>query len=356
MMKKWMIFSLLTLFLLTLSGCYERETTVYTLEDVQSQITEIYDQVAPMTVAVVSYDEADYAIKVGHGSGLIYDRTEAAGVYTYYVITNYHVVESQAYLRIYNGINYYNATPYAVHEPEDLALVTFSTPDDLPYYGVDQFSGNKVVEPVVGSFVIAIGTPLDLDFFNTATIGIVGRTRNTRIVQHDAAINPGNSGGPLFDLAGNLLGFNTWKRTTTVTSDGEIAVDGIGFAISMTVAKSVVTSLRVTQTSVFESAKIGITVMNISDAITEKFGGVRPDFIEETQEAGVYVDSIVPLRPAVGKLFVHDIITHVNGEELVNLESLSLLLSGMKFGDTLNLTVRRYVNNQFITVSVSITV
>jgi S1-C subfamily serine protease len=355
-MKKWIIFSLLTLFLFTLSGCYERETTVYTLEDVQSQITEIYDRVAPMTVAVVSYDEADYAIKVGHGSGLIYDRVEAGGLYTYYVITNYHVVASQAYIRVYNGSKYYNATPFAVHEPEDLALVTFATTDDLPFYGIDQFSGNKVVTPVVGSFVIAVGTPLDLDFFNTATIGIVGRTSNARIVQHDAAINPGNSGGPLFDLAGNLLGFNTWKRTTTITSDGEIAVDGIGFAISMTVAKSVITSLRVTQTSVFESAKIGITVMNISDAITNKFGGIRPVFIEEGQTAGVFVDSIVPLRPAVGKLFVNDIITHVNDEVIVNLESLGLLLSGMKFGDTLNLTVRRYINNEFVTVQVSITV
>lgn len=355
-MKKWIITSLLMLSILTLSGCYQRASTVYTLEDVQSQITEIYNRVSPMTVAVVSYEQSDYAIKVGHGSGLIYDRTSATLGYTYYVITNYHVVESQAHLRIYNGSKYYDATPYAVHEPEDLALVTFNTTDDLPYYGVDQISGNKVVTPSVGSFVIAIGTPLDLEFFNTATIGIVGRTRNSRIVQHDAAINPGNSGGPLFDLAGNLLGFNTWKRTTTITKDGEIAVDGIGFAISMTVAKSVITSLRVNQTSVFEQAKIGITVMNISDAITDKFGGVRPIFIEESQTAGVYVDSIVPLRPAVGKLMEHDIITHLNEELIVNLEALGFMLSGIQFGQTLNLTVRRYTNGQFVTLQISITV
>lgn len=354
-MKKIVLFSLLTVFILTLSGCYERQSTIYTLEDVQSQITEIYDTVSPMTVAVVSYDEADYAIKVGHGSGLVYDREAETSGYTYYVITNFHVVESQAYLRIYNGSTYYNATPYAVHEPEDLAIVTFTTTDDLPYYGVNQFNGTEIVVPVVGSFVIAIGTPLDLDFFNTATIGIVGRTRNNRIVQHDAAINPGNSGGPLFDLDGNLLGFNTWKRTTTMTSDGEIAVDGIGFAISMSVARTVITSLRATQISVFESAKIGITVMDISDAIEEKFAGVRPEFIEETQVTGVYVDSIVPLRPAVGKLMIHDIITHVNSEEIMNLDALALQLSGIQFGQVLNLTVRRYSNGQFVTLQISIT-
>lgn len=353
-MKKWMILSLVSLLVITLAGCVERQTTVYTLEDVQSQITEIYDTVSPMTVAVVSYDEADYAVKEGHGSGLIYDRETVENGYKYFVITNYHVVESQAYLRIYNGTTYYNATQYAVHEIEDLALVTFNTADDLPYYGVDQFSGTKIVEPVVGSFVIAIGTPLDLEFFNTATIGIVGRTNNSRVIQHDAAINPGNSGGPLFDLAGNLLGFNTWKRATTQTVEGEISVDGIGFAISMDVAQTVVNSLRVTQVSIFQNAKIGITVMDISDAIEKKFAGVRPEFIEETQTAGVYVDSIIPLRPAVGKLEVHDIITHVNDEALVNLADLSLKLSGMQFGQVLNLTIRRYHNSQFVTLQITI--
>lgn len=354
-MKKKVFFSLLTVFLLTLSGCYERQSTIYTLEDVQSQITEIYDAVSPMTVAVVSYDEANYATKIGHGSGLIYDREIQTVGYKYYVITNFHVVESQSYLRIYNGTTYYNATPYAVHEPEDLAIVTFTTDDDLPYYGVTQFNGTQIVLPVVGSFVVAIGTPLDLDFFNTATIGIVGRTRNSKIVQHDAAINPGNSGGPLFDLDGNLLGFNTWKRTTTITSDGEIAVDGIGFAISMSVARSVITTLRETQVSVFESAKIGITVMDINDAIEDKFSGIRPEFIEETQVTGVYIDDIIPLRPAVGKLMEHDIITHLNSQEITNLEALALQLSGIQFGQVLNVTVRRFSSGQFVTLQISIT-
>ncbi|MCU0104330.1 trypsin-like peptidase domain-containing protein [Acholeplasma vituli] len=351
-MKKWIMLTLLTLFSFTLTGCFERQTTVYTLEDVQSQVTELYEKLSPMTVAVVSYDTTEYTIKAGHGSGLIYDRTESGIMYTYYVITNYHVIESQAYMRIFTGNKYYIATAYAANEVEDLAIVTFSTMDDLAYYGVEQFNGTKVVEPIVGSFVIAIGTPLDLEFFNTATIGIVGRTRNSKIIQHDAAINPGNSGGPLFDLSGNLLGFNTWKRTTTNTSDGEIAVDGIGFAISMDIAKDIVTNLRNTQESVFISPKIGVTVMNISDAITNLYGGVRPTHIEETQTTGVYVNTIIPLRPAVGKLKAQDIITQVNGEAVENLIDLSTKLSNMQFGQTLTLTVRRYQSGAFTTQTI----
>lgn len=351
-MRKGIMLTLLSLFLFTLTGCFERQTTVYTLEDVQSQVTELYEKLSPMTVAVVSYDTIEYTTKAGHGSGLIYDRTESGIMYTYYVITNYHVIESQAYMRIFTGNKYYIATAYAANEVEDLAIVTFSTMDDLAYYGVEQFNGTKVVEPIVGSFVIAIGTPLDLEFFNTATIGIVGRTRNSKIIQHDAAINPGNSGGPLFDLSGNLLGFNTWKRTTTNTSDGEIAVDGIGFAISMDIAKDIVTDLRNTQESVFISPKIGVTVMNVADAITNLFGGVRPAFIEETQTTGVYVNTIIPLRPAVGKLMAKDIITQINGVAVSNLVDLSTNLSNMQFGQTLTVTVRRYQNSTFSTVNI----
>lgn len=351
-MRKGIMLTLLSLFLFTLTGCFERQTTVYTLEDVQSQVTELYEKLSPMTVAVVSYDTIEYTTKAGHGSGLIYDRTESGIMYTYYVITNYHVIESQAYMRIFTGNKYYIATAYAANEVEDLAIVTFSTMDDLAYYGVEQFNGTKVVEPIVGSFVIAIGTPLDLEFFNTATIGIVGRTRNSKIIQHDAAINPGNSGGPLFDLSGNLLGFNTWKRTTTNTSDGEIAVDGIGFAISMDIAKDIVTDLRNTQESVFISPKIGVTVMNVADAITNLFGGVRPAFIEETQTTGVYVNTIIPLRPAVGKLMAKDIITQINGVAVSNLVDLSTSLSNMQFGQTLTVTVRRYQNSTFSTVNI----
>lgn len=351
-MKKWMIFTLLSLFIFTLTGCFQTETTYYTLEDVQSQVTELYDELSPMTVAVVSYDSVDYTTKAGHGSGLIYDRTTSGIQHTYYVITNYHVIESQAYMRIFTGNNYYIATAYAANEPEDLAIVTFTTMDSLPFYGVEQFNGTKVVQPVVGSFVIAIGTPLDLEFFNTATIGIVGRTRNSKIIQHDAAINPGNSGGPLFDLAGNLLGFNTWKRTTTTTSDGEISVDGIGFAISMEVAKTTISELRSTGQSVFSSPKIGVTVMNIADAINQLYNGIRPNFIEETQTTGVYINTIIPLRPAVGKLRPNDIITHVNSTEVENLVGLSSLLANMQFGQAITVTVRRYESGQFSSQSI----
>ena len=57
----------------------------------------------------------------------------------------------------------------------------------------------------VGSFVLAIGSPLSNDLAHTVSFGIVsarGRSLNNLTlfgdyIQTDAAINPGNSGGAL---------------------------------------------------------------------------------------------------------------------------------------------------------------
>ena len=85
---------------------------------------------------------------------------------------------------------------------------------------------------------MAIGTPMDLDFFNSVTYGIISHPyRYAEVdnvygyyIQHDATINPGNSGGGLFNLEGKLIGINCWKLNS---SDHFVA--GMGFAIPSSV-------------------------------------------------------------------------------------------------------------------------
>src|SRR5207249_314693 len=97
----------------------------------------------------------------------------------------------------------------------------------------------------VGDWVLAIGSPFELD--RTVTAGIVSATgrSNLRVVgetayedfiQTDAAINPGNSGGPLINLRGQVVGINT---AIYAPQEGGSNI-GIGFAISSALAQRAV--------------------------------------------------------------------------------------------------------------------
>jgi len=85
--------------------------------------------------------------------------------------------------------------------------------------------GAGVTSVKVGDRVIAVGNPLG-QFASTVTQGIVSAIREpeeyeegddeeddfaeVKVLQTDAAINPGNSGGPLINMAGQVVGVNTW--------------------------------------------------------------------------------------------------------------------------------------------------
>ena len=91
--------------------------------------------------------------------------------------------------------------------------------------------------PVPGEEVIALGSPRGLS--NTITRGIVSAFRRSgsfsegfattgaSLIQTDAAINPGNSGGPLINSNGEVIGINTFAKTSSGGSQG------LNFAVSI---------------------------------------------------------------------------------------------------------------------------
>lgn len=230
----------------------------FTIGDFQTALQIAIEKAEASAIAIV-HTEGGWLGSTSLGSGVVLKRTavlkddtkgEVAGnitKYEYLVVTNRHVVVTAKNtisntLKVYvgNGDQVENAKCIAYSSKEDLALLSFSSTTYIPLATIQDTTNLKK-----GTFVIAIGSPYSLDYYGSATFGIVsyplryledegfvlgrnpyGVVENVYI-QHDAAINSGNSGGGLFNIEGKLLGLNTQK----LQSDYTDVIEGMGFSI-----------------------------------------------------------------------------------------------------------------------------
>lgn len=160
------------------------------------------------------------------GSGFIVD---PAG----YIITNQHVVERAADLKIEVTLSdgrTLNARYITGDEKKDLAFIKIDTDKPLPFVDLNDLSPN-----LLGQSVIVVGNALG--YSGSISRGVlsgikrdinIGQFEYKNLLQTDAAINPGNSGGPLIDLSGRLVGVSSAKMAFTPQG---IPAQGLGFAI-----------------------------------------------------------------------------------------------------------------------------
>jgi putative serine protease PepD len=185
----------------------------------------------------------------------------------------------------------------------------------------------------VGDSVIAIGAPLGLA--GTVTQGIVSalnrpvttgqdRAEASYIdaIQTDASINPGNSGGPLLDGRGRVIGVNSAVATLAVGASGSI---GVGFAIPASAAQRISTEIIATGAST--TPIIGVTLDPFFPGPGALVEDVAPN--SAAQNAG--------LQPG-------DVIIAVDGRPVADARTLIIAIRANAPGDTLDLTVRRGVN------------
>ena len=191
-----------------------------------------------------TYETVTEHLLYGSGSGVIYYKALTVdGNYLYKVIPNEHVVSVSDEISVVKGEEEYKIYDEAYDEEITAKLIGRDAENDIAVlefvsgreYSAVKFA--KLDEVKAGKFVVAMGTPLDTEFYNTATYGIISRVKGTYI-QHDAAINSGNSGGPLFDLSGNLVGINNAKLSGS-TSSG-VSIEGIYFAIPINIVSQCV--------------------------------------------------------------------------------------------------------------------
>ena len=129
-----------------------------------------------------------------------------------YIITNYHCIHNQKYLRIF----YWDENDWEEHEVSiigrdplaDLALLEV-TDRETPAPFLKFAEG----ELKTGDEVFAMGHPMGMTW--TVTKGILSNTDRfarhpyVKAVQTDAAINRGNSGGPLMNMKGEIVAINS---------------------------------------------------------------------------------------------------------------------------------------------------
>jgi len=186
----------------------------------------------------------------GLGSGVI---VSANG----FILTNNHVVEQADDIEVLLHDNRKVPARVVGRDPEsDIAVLRIEA-DGLP-----AITFGKPETLQVGDVVLAIGNPFGVG--QTVTMGIVsalGRSHlgiNTfeNFIQTDAAINPGNSGGALVDTQGNLVGVNSAIYSRTGGSQG------IGFAIPISIARSVME--QIIQTGTVTRGWIGVEVREVT--------------------------------------------------------------------------------------------
>ena len=203
-----------------------------------SQTTRIADDVLPTVVSLVVRG----ADQVSSGSGFVIDPRG-------YIATNSHVVspaEGSGSVTVSFGNGQRVRGEIVGRSPTyDLAVVKVDVDDLL----TATFGDSDLVK--VGDPVVAVGSPLGLS--GTVTTGIISaidrpvstsdgnQASYISAMQTDAAINPGNSGGPLVDRRGHVIAIAT--AIATLGAQGQSGSIGLGFAIPMNRAKTVLQQL-----------------------------------------------------------------------------------------------------------------
>ncbi|SRR5579875_537921 len=255
----------------------------------------------------------------GLGSGVIVSKDG-------YILTNYHVVEHANRIKVtlMDGREY-NAKVIGKDQKTDLALIKINAGQPLPAAQLGDSSKAKI-----GDWVIAIGNPFGFNL--TVTSGIIsakGRALGgnyDNYIQTDASINPGNSGGPLFDTHGRVIGINSAIYSSTGTNNG------IGFAIPIDLAKSVMQQLR--EHGRVIRGWLGVDVQEVTPSLANAFG------LQNTHGALVAdVEKDTPASKAGLKR--GDIIIKYDGETVGSERDLPEMVAQTPIGKTVAIEVLR---------------
>jgi serine protease Do len=254
-----------------------------------------------------------------------------------YVLTNNHVVDGATDVKVtLSDKRELKAKIIGTDPKTDVAVLKL---EGSNFPAITLGDSSKVQ---VGDYALAIGDPFGVG--QTVTMGIVSAKGRGNLgiedyedfIQTDAPINPGNSGGALVNDRGELVGINT-----AILSHGSGGNEGIGFAIPVNLARSVMGQIldhgQVTR------GYLGVLIQPITPAMAKELG------LSKLQ--GALVGDVSPKGPAQASGIQRgDVILSINGNAVTDSNELRNTISMMQPGETVKLEISRNGSTKDINV------
>ena len=310
----------------------------------KNDLSSIIERVKESIVYIMISELEDPAIDPAKNSAC-----SGAVIENQYIITNYHCIHNQKYIRIF----YWDENDWEQHEVSiigrdplaDLALLEV-TDKELPVPFLKFAEG----ELKTGDEVFAVGHPMGMTW--TVTKGILSNTDRfarhpyVKAVQTDAAINKGNSGGPLLNMKGEIVAINSLM----ISKVNENA--GLAISIRADIVKHSVKTMS--EHGIVDRGALGIMITPLGDErqrnkILKKNPTVNQKNIPNT--LGLLISEDKPI-PEEFKLW--DTVVAINGIPINNGIEFADEMSKYEIGKKVSVTVIR--RKRFIQLDVMIKV
>ncbi|MDI6552931.1 S1C family serine protease [Leuconostoc falkenbergense] len=316
--------------------------------------TTAYNKVSDAVVSVLNFSKSGQNYEESsEGSGVIYKKSDQSA----FIVTNNHVIDGAAKIQVmlHNGEKV-TATLVGKDAMTDLAVLKIAS-DNVTTTA--EFGDSSKI--AVGENVLAIGSPLGSEYASSVTQGIISAKKRlveatsengqnyggSTVIQTDAAINPGNSGGPLINFAGQVIGINSMKLST---SSSGTSVEGMGFAIPSDQVVDVVNKL--VKDGKITRPAIGIGLVNLSEVTADDQKSTLK--IPDSVTGGVVIMSLTKKGPADNAgLKKYDVIVGIDGKKVTTQADLREVLYKHKLGDTITLTYYHHSNKKTVKVKLT---
>lgn len=277
----------------------------------------------------------------GSGSGVIIGKNDSELL----IATNNHVVANSESLSVCFNDNkdaVFDAKIKGTDADNDLAVVAIKlsdiSEDVLNSISIATLGDSTQME--VGDQVVAIGNALG--FGQSVTSGVISALdrevtiddTTATLMQTDAAINPGNSGGALFNMKGEVIGINSAKYASS-------EVEGMGFAIPMAKAQSIIENLMNQETRDKLTSDYGflnITGQDVSSDVAEMYNIPEGVYVSGTTDGGAAANAGIQKG---------DIITKLGNTTITSISQLKEELQYYKAGETVDITIQRNSDNGY---------